>query len=309
MQPLLRTGRRCPPVGLAVAFTVWQNPRMPPDRAAITQAVVTDLDGTIVLPDETVSQATVDAVAALRAAGVPLIVATARSLAGLTVLGPLLAEVSVAVCCNGAIGLVPSTGDVLWQHWLDESAVVELADYLTTTWPEAGLCSYDGGSWLLSPGYYAARGPLPRGPQYVVPVAELTQRPASALAACHSRLPAGELAADLTAVLTGRATIDYGADFVVDIAPPGVTKGSGVRAALDHLAIDPAGVTAFGDGRNDLPVAAVVGQFVAMAGGEPDLLAAAATIAKSVIDDGFADFLRHIFIGRRSAEDPLGGRP
>jgi len=174
--------RRCPPTGLAVASTVWQNPRMPPDRAAVTQAVVTDLDGTIVRPDETVSPATIDAIAGLRPAGVALIVATARSLAGLTVLGPLLAEVSVAVCCNGAIGLVPSTGEVLWQHWLDESAVVELADYLTTTWPEAGLGSYDGGSWLLSPGYYAARGRRPRGPQYVVPVAELRQRRASTLA-------------------------------------------------------------------------------------------------------------------------------
>jgi Cof subfamily protein (haloacid dehalogenase superfamily) len=280
---------------------------MPPDVAGVIQAIVTDLDGTIVRPDETVSPATIDAVAALRAAGVPLIVATARSLAGLTVLGPLLAEVTVAVCCNGAIGLVPSTGEVLWQHWLDESVVVELADYLTTSWPEATLGSYDGGSWLLSPGYCAAQGQRPRGPQHVVPVAELCQRPASALTVCHPRLSAEELAADLTVALTGRATFDYGADSLVDIAPPGVTKGSGVRAALEHLAIDPTGVTAFGDGRNDLPVAALVGQFVAMAGGDPDLLAAAATITGSVIDDGFADFLGHIFIGHRVAQDPLDG--
>jgi len=226
------------------------------------RAVVTDLDGTIVRPDGTVSAATVAAAAALRTAGVPLIVATARTPAGISVLGTLLADVTVAVCCNGAIGVLPAAGEVLWQHWLDDSVILELAGYLATTWPEAGLGSYDGGSWLLTPGYFAA--------------------------------PAGEVAAGLAAsgVLTGRAAIDYGMDDVVDIAPPGVTKGSGVRAALEHLAIDPAAVIAFGDGRNDLPVVGVVGQFVAMAGGDPGLLAAAAAVTGSVIDDGFAGFLQ-----------------
>jgi hypothetical protein len=42
---------------------------------------------------------------------------------------------------------------------------------LLAAWPEAGLASYDGGSWLLSPGYFTARGRRPRGPQHVVPVA------------------------------------------------------------------------------------------------------------------------------------------
>ncbi|HTX83941.1 MAG TPA: HAD family hydrolase [Streptosporangiaceae bacterium] len=282
---------------------------MRPALAAVTdlRAVVTDLDGTIVRPDETVSAATIAAIAALRAAEVPLIVATARTPAGISVLGPLLAEVSVAVCCNGAIGVARPNSEVLWQHWLDDSVVVELADHLAATWRDAGLGSYNGRSWLLSPGYYAARGRRPRGPQYVVPMAELRHRPASALAVCHPRLPAAELAAELSAsgLLTGRGTIDFGADDVVDIAPPGVTKGAGVRAALEHLAIDPAAATAFGDGRNDLPVVAVVGQFVAMAGGDPGLLAAATAVTGSVMDDGFADFLQRIVVGyERSTMSP-----
>ena len=184
---------------------------------------MTDLDGTIVRPDETVSAATLAAVAALRSAAVPLIVATGRSPAGVTVLGPVLADVSVAVCCNGAIGYVPGDGQVLWQHWLDNSVARELADYLAATWPEAGLGSYDGGTWLLSPGYFRARGRRPRGPQHVVSVTELCQRPASTLTVRHPRLSAGEVAAELTAagVLTGRATIEYGADDAIDIAPIG----------------------------------------------------------------------------------------
>lgn len=260
---------------------------------------MTDLDGTIVRPDGTLSAATGAAIAMLRAAAVPLVVATARTPAGISVLGPVLADVSVAVCCNGAVGCVPLSSEVLWQHWLDDSVVPDLADYLAATWPEAGLGTYNGGSWLLSPGYYAARGRRPCGPQQVVPIAELCQYRASTLAVCHPRLLAAEVAAELTAsgLLTGRAAIDYGADDVVDIAPPGITKGTGVRAALEHLAIDPAAATAFGDGRNDLPVVAVVGQFVGMAGGDPGLLAVAAAVTGSVIDDGFADFIQPILVG------------
>lgn len=268
------------------------------DPAAITglKAVVTDLDGTIVRPDETVSPATLAAVTALRAAGVPLIAATARTAAGLTVLGPVLAEVSAAVCCNGALGLGAAGSGVLWQHWLDDQAVPDLVDFLAATWPEAGLGSYDGDSWLLSPGYYAARGRRPRGPQHIVPVADLRRRRASTLAVCHPQLPAGAVVAELTAsgVLAGRATIDTGGDDIADIAPPGVTKGSGVRAALEHLRIEPAAAIAFGDGHNDLPVVSAVGQFVAMAGGDPALLAAADVTTASVVDDGFAAFLQPV---------------
>jgi len=201
------------------------------------------------------------------------------------------------VCCNGALGLGAAGSELLWQHWLDDQAVPDLVDFLAAAWPEAGLGSYDGGSWLLSPGYYAARGRRPRGPQYVVPVAELRQRRASTLAVCHPRLPAGAVVSELTAsgVLAGRATIDFGGDDVADIAPPGITKGAGVGAALELLGVEPAAVIAFGDGRNDLSVVSVVGQFIAMTGGDPALVAAAAVATGSVTDDGFADFLRPIF--------------
>lgn len=145
---------------------------------------------------------------------------------------------------------------------------------------------------------HTARGRRPRGPQHVVPVADLRGHRASTLAVCHPRLLAAEVAAELTAsgLLAGRATIDYGADDVVDIAPRGITKGTGVRASLEHLAIDPSAATAFGDGLNDLPVVAVVGQFVAMTGGDPSLLAVAAAVTGSVVDDGFADFIKPILI-------------
>jgi hypothetical protein len=257
------------------------------------RAVVTDLDGTIVRADGSVSAATSAAARALRAAGIPLVAATARTPAGLTVLGPLLADVTMAVCCNGAIGLGRAGAAVRWQECLSQQVVSDLVGLLTAVLPGAGLGSYDGRGWALSPEYYAARGRRPRGGQRVLGVPEICRRAACALAVCHPDLPAPGLAGLLTAsgLLDGRATISYGADDVVDIAPAGVDKGTGVRRALESLRIQAAAAVGFGDGHNDLPMVPVVGRFVAMADAGPQLREVADEVTQSIAADGFAGWL------------------
>lgn len=78
--------------------------------AARFRAAVTDLDATVVRRDGTVSAATQHAAAALAAAGIPHIVATARTPSGIAVPGDVLRDLAVAVCCNGSVSYLPSTG-------------------------------------------------------------------------------------------------------------------------------------------------------------------------------------------------------
>jgi hydroxymethylpyrimidine pyrophosphatase-like HAD family hydrolase len=262
------------------------------------RAVVSDLDGTIVLPGGVLSPATIAAVQALHAADIAFVPATARTPAGLFVIEPVLPQVSAVVCCNGAIGLGPGGADLLWQEHFGAGVVPDLAALLGTALPGSGLASYDGRAWALSPPYIEALavwapGRLHWGNQEVVPMPELSLRPASLLAVCHPDLPAAELA-DLLArpgVLDDRATITFAADQVVNISPAGVDKGTGVRRALAALGVDPAGAVAFGDAPNDLPVIGSVGRFVAMANSTPQVLAAAAETTGSVTADGFAAWL------------------
>jgi hydroxymethylpyrimidine pyrophosphatase-like HAD family hydrolase len=262
------------------------------------RAVVSDLDGTIVLPGGLLSPATIAAVQALHAAGIPFIPATARTPAALGVLESVLPEVSAVVCCNGAIGLGPAGQGVLWQESFGPGVVADLTALLAATMPAAGLASHDGLSWSLSPQYVAALaawapGRLHWGSQRIVLMPELGLRPASLLAVCHPDMPAAQLAALLTQsrLLDGRATITFAADHVVNIAPAGVDKGTGVRRALTALGVDPAGAVGFGDAPNDLPLAAAVGHFVAVANADPQILAAAAETTGSVTEDGFAGWL------------------
>jgi hydroxymethylpyrimidine pyrophosphatase-like HAD family hydrolase len=258
------------------------------------RAVVTDLDGTIVRSDGSISPATAAAATALHLAGIPLIAATARTPAGIGILGPVQDQLTAAVCCNGAIGLGTAGRDVAWQDVMDPGVVSDLAGWLAAELPGAGIGAYDGQGWSLSPEYYAARGRAPRGSQQVMPVGDFGRRHFCVVAVCHAEVAAATLAAMLSAsgLLDGRATVDYGADDIVDIAPPGADKGTGVRRALALLGIDPARAVAFGDGPNDRAMIGAVGRFVAVASGFPDVLAAATEVTEGIDGDGFAGWLR-----------------
>jgi hypothetical protein len=67
-------------------------------------AVVMDLDGTVIRRDGAVSEATLHAAQVLKERGVPLLAATARTPAGVDTLHTLSPFLTFAVCCSGAVG-------------------------------------------------------------------------------------------------------------------------------------------------------------------------------------------------------------
>jgi hypothetical protein len=259
------------------------------DFPVTCRAVVTDLDGTIVRDDGSVSAATLTAAEQLRSRGIPLVAATARTPAGIRVLETLRPYLAVAVCCGGALGASPADGRTLWRDDL-APASVDLVVRLVAGWfPAAGVAAYDGRRWLMTPDYAATRGAAPRGPSTVVPLGALTRSPACAMAVCHPDLDAGELARGLTSAgLDGSVTVTWSGLGVVDIMAAGVDKYTGVSRALDRLAVPAPDTVVFGDMPNDLPMFRLCGYRVAMGNAHPEVRAAADAVARSVDDDGFA---------------------
>ena len=68
------------------------------------EAVVTDLDGTVVRSDFSISPATLEALDLVHAAGIAFVIATARTPQGLEHFQELARRTAIAVCCSGAIG-------------------------------------------------------------------------------------------------------------------------------------------------------------------------------------------------------------
>lgn len=247
------------------------------------RAVVTDLDGTIVRSDGTISPRMAAAARTLADRGIPLIAATARTHFGVGAAG---LDFTLSVCSSGAIGW--HHGDRVWRETFPHPAVRDVADAILRL-PGAGVGAHDGDQWFMTEAYAGLNGWRSRGPMTIVDPAELPPT-SCVMAACAPDLSPFALieALELDPAL---ATLSTAGRNVVDITPSGVDKGTGVLRALAYLGIDPADVVAFGDMVADIPMFGVVGLGVSVGTAHPDVVAAAGHVAPDAESDGVPETL------------------
>jgi Cof subfamily protein (haloacid dehalogenase superfamily) len=262
------------------------------------KAVVTDLDGTIIRRDGTLSALTIGAAAELERRGIPLVVATARTPHGVSTVAGLQSVLEAAVCCNGALGWSPKPRRTLWRHDLAPGAVKQIVEVLSSNFTSIGLAAYTGEQWVMNPSYDALRpSTARRGDFAIVSPEELLHEPICAMAVCSPDRSPMVLASMIRSRIDGSDITLTMSDYeVLDIAPAQVDKATGVREALDGLGILAAETISFGDMPNDLPMLRDAGLSVAMGNGHPDVIAAADVLTTSVEHDGFAESLRNLGI-------------
>ncbi|MDR0709497.1 MAG: HAD hydrolase family protein [Spirochaetaceae bacterium] len=73
----------------------------------------------------------------------------------------------------------------------------------------------------------------------------------------------------------------------------GVSKGAGLRIAMDHLGLGEESVLACGDEENDLPMFSIAGHSAAPANAQARVLTAAAYRFKDCAEEGLAEFLEN----------------
>jgi Cof subfamily protein (haloacid dehalogenase superfamily) len=251
------------------------------------RAVVTDLDGTIVNDDGSVSPRMLAAAAALRKRGIPLIAATARTPFGVGALRELAPLFTLAVCGGGSIGWVPATKEFLWQDTFDPEHSRRLIEACLRV-PGAGVGAFDGERWLMTNEYATLRGWQSKGPRHVVEIAEIVRARASSLGTCAPRMTPFALMDALAADGIGPdiAHVTTAGRNVVDLTPSGVDKRYGVAKALELLGIAPQDAVAFGDMPADVPMFGLVGYAVAVGAAHPDVVAAAHHVTAGVDEDG-----------------------
>ena len=74
----------------------------------------------------------------------------------------------------------------------------------------------------------------------------------------------------------------------LEVIPADIDKGEGLRRACDAAGIDIAGVVAFGDSENDIPMLRAAGMGVAMGNADEAVKAAADRVTLSNNDNGIA---------------------
>ncbi|GAB2909444.1 Cof-type HAD-IIB family hydrolase [Rhodococcus aerolatus] len=262
-------------------------------RTAAPRLVATDLDGTLLRSDGTISARTRAVLDAVVAAGVPLVLVTGRAPRSL---GPVVAATghrAVAVCANGAVRWDPAAERALHQQLLPAAVARAVTDDLRAALPGLVFAvERPDRGFGHEPGYTPSR-PWPHPPR---PVGELVADGAVTVLGHHPTLPPDELLARALPVVAGRAAVTASSSrSFVELNAPGVDKATGLASLAAELGVPAADVVAFGDMPNDLPMLRWAGRAVAVAGAHRDVLAVADEVAAGHDEDGVAEVLARWF--------------
>jgi HAD superfamily hydrolase (TIGR01484 family) len=258
--------------------------------------IATDLDGTLLRGDDTLSDRSLAALARVAEAGARHLVVTGRPAPRVR---PLLAELGstgLAVCGQGAQVYDADADRLLWSVTLDrELAEAALGKIEAEVGEVFAAVDQDGvdGLTLIEPGYLMPHPTLPavrvdrRGDLWRAPISKVLLR--------HPGLSDDELAATARGVIGSLATVTMSGPGTVELQPCGINKATGLALAAEHLGLGPDRTIAFGDMPNDIPMFDWAAHGVAMANAHPELKAVADEITLSNEDDGIAVVLERLF--------------
>ncbi|MEU9953271.1 HAD family hydrolase [Streptomyces poriferorum] len=258
--------------------------------------VATDLDGTLLRRDDTVSPRTRAALGLAAATGARHLVVTGRPVPGVRALLAALDYRGLAVCGQGTQLYDAGAGHIVRTATLDrELADAALGKIEAQVGQVFAAVDQDGpaGRTLTEPGYLMPHPSLPahralhRDELWAAPVIKVLIR--------HPDLDDDALAAAAHAAVGDLATVTLSGPGTVELQPYGIDKGAGIAAAAEHLGLDPRTAIAFGDMPNDLPMFRSCGYGVAMANAHPLLRAAADEVTLSHEEDGVAVVLERVF--------------
>lgn len=294
---------------MPVAATAGRPPHAAP------RIVASDLDGTLLAPDGTVSPRTVDALAACEDAGVVVVFVTARPHRWLAELAPHVAGHGVAICANGGSVVDVGAQRVLEQHGMDRDRVATVAARLRDRWgPRVHLAAESARGFAAEHGFASAH-PQPDGSPRAATIEEVADATTlKLLVRVGADLPVAgpdafvaalqDAVGDLAHVST--SVSGAGADLLGEIAAPGVTKAATLaRWAAGH-GVAAADVWAVGDAPNDLPMLAWAGRAFAVGNAHPDVRAAVDEVLPPNAADGVAHLLERAAAAARRV--PATGR-
>ncbi|HWS38807.1 MAG TPA: HAD family hydrolase [Actinoplanes sp.] len=262
-------------------------------KPGLPKLIATDLDGTLVRSDDTVSAFTHDVLDRVRAAGIRIVAATGR--------GPRLTsltrnDIRVAdflVLAQGGWVLDLADSRYLRQARLPGKALGEALGALESV---AGPLS------VMFEALEHDDSPLwgDYDPTWRYPVTVESRTRAACLDGEVIKAFARSFQLDVDTLLDAAhrvippdlATVTQAGLDYVEICPAGVDKGTGLSVVSEAVGVDPADVLVFGDMPNDLPMFAWAGWGrVAVANAHPSLLAVADDVTLTNDQDGVAVYL------------------
>jgi Cof subfamily protein (haloacid dehalogenase superfamily) len=261
------------------------------------QLFVSDVDGTLVRPDKTLAQATIDAFGRLRAAGVLATLISARPPSGML-------RLAKALDIQGPLGAF-NGGTVI-----DAQGAVLNAQHLAPQVVAAALAKLDSAGvdvWLFAHGLWYSRNAdgahtdherlaADTEPTLIADFLRVEQvDKIVGVSDDHASLE--RLEAEVIAAVGSAATVARSQPYYLDITAPAANKGDGIAAIAQAAKVALSRVAAIGDMPNDLPMFARAGLSIAMGQAPEAVRVAARFVTASNQDDGVALAIDRYILG------------
>lgn len=257
--------------------------------------VALDIDGTTLHEDGSVSDAVIEQVRRLDAAGHQVMLATGRSTATTI---PVLEQLGITprflVCSNGAITLHrdPDASSGYRREWVESFDPTDVLRSIRARLRNARFAVED------ERGHYRYTEPFPDttiGPDIEhVAFDELLNRPATRVVVISPNHDPDDFLAVVGKLGLQRVSYTIGWTAWLDIAAVGVNKATAMERVRIELGIPRERVMAVADGRNDIELlswAAESGRGVAMGQSPAAVIEAASELTGTVHEDGLAQVL------------------
>ena len=256
--------------------------------------VAIDLDGTLLRSDGTVSDRTRRALAAVRAHGTAVVLASARHPAALAAVATDAGVGGLAICSSGASVFDLDTGSLVRVRTLETDVATRLVTALRERAPGVLFATEARAEMAFERGFSAwADWEAPEGTRYADAL-ELVGEPVVRLICRHEDYELDVLAALVAELVGDTANVVIPGAWTVEVSAAGVDKATALAELCDELGIDASEVIAIGDYPNDLPMLAWAGRAVAVANAHPAVLAAADEVTASNDEDGVALVLERL---------------
>ncbi len=263
--------------------------------------VATDLDGTLLRPDGTLSERTICGVRAAQAAGIYVIPITGRppritwDIAKEAGLGPL------GVCSNGAAVIDLASLEVIEVQTMQAEVTLRLVTVVREVFPGALFAVEEIESFTHETGFMEPNWNWADGCERVDDIIDAVSSGCVKLVVRRPGWPAGALLAELQDQVSESAHITSSGLDWVEMAPPGITKAHAVQRVCDRLGVGVREVLAIGDNFNDLTVLAWAGRAAAPANAIAEVLSIVHQVVPSNEEDGVAQLLERLADERSSA--------
>jgi Cof subfamily protein (haloacid dehalogenase superfamily) len=265
-------------------------------KPGLPKLIATDLDGTLVRSDDTVSSYTHEILDRVRAEGIRVVAATGRGPRLTSLTRTDIRSADFLVLAQGGWVLDQAESRYLRQARLSGQALGEVLGAIESVIGPLSVM-FEALEHDNSP-LWGDYDPTWRYPVTVVPRSrpECLQSEVIKAFARSFAVDVDELLSVAQQVVpSDLATVTQAGLNYVEISPPGIDKGTGLSIVAEAVGVDPSDVLVFGDMPNDLPMFTWAGWGrVAVANAHPSVLAVADSVTLSNDHDGVALYLHRL---------------